>query len=177
MMDSGNSTAKGKRVMKVLHVVGRKNHGKTTLIAELIAYLTQMEVRVGSIKHCGHEHMLDSPGKDSALHRQAGAEPTVVLTPSQMAIFQHRPPQNGSYASIRGHFEHCDIVLVEGDLDGPGPKIEVWRAEIGGDPIVMRREDIRGIVSNDPIETDRMVWQRDRIPEIAQAVLALAETV
>ena len=163
--------------MKVLHVVGRKNHGKTTLITELIAHLTQMEVRVGSIKHCGHEHTLDVPGKDSALHRQAGAEPTVVLTPSQVAVFQQRLPQNGSYAPIRVHFEHCDIVLVEGDLDGPGPKIEVWRAEMGGEPIALRREDIRGIVSNDPIETDRMIWQRDRIPEIAQAVLELAESV
>ncbi len=163
--------------MKVLHVVGRKNHGKTTLISELIAHLTRMGMRVGSIKHCGHEHMLDVPGKDSALHRQAGAEPTVVLTPSQMAVFQQRQAENGSYAAIRAHFEHCDIVLVEGDLDGPGPKIEVWRADVGGDPIAMLRDDIRGIVSNDPIETDRIIWQRDRIPEIAEAVLELAEVV
>ena len=59
--------------MKVLHIVGRKKHGKTTLLEELIRELTARGLRVGTLKHCGHEHELDTPGTDSFRHGKSGA--------------------------------------------------------------------------------------------------------
>jgi molybdopterin-guanine dinucleotide biosynthesis protein B len=40
--------------MNTLHIVGRKNHGKTTLLVALLAELTGRGLRVGSIKHTSH---------------------------------------------------------------------------------------------------------------------------
>ena len=64
--------------MRRLHVLGRKNHGKTTLVAELVAELTRRGWRIGTIKHTHHHHELDTPGKDSWMHRQAGAREVLV---------------------------------------------------------------------------------------------------
>ena len=51
--------------MKRLHIVGGKNHGKTTLIMELVKELNRRGQTVGTIKHTHHQHELDVPGKDS----------------------------------------------------------------------------------------------------------------
>jgi molybdopterin-guanine dinucleotide biosynthesis protein B len=56
-----------------VHVIGRKNSGKTTLICELVRELCSQGYRVGSIKHTSHRHEFDTPGKDSQRHRVAGA--------------------------------------------------------------------------------------------------------
>ena len=44
-----------------VHIVGRKNHGKTTLVVDLIAEFCRRDVRVGTIKHSCHQHDLDDP--------------------------------------------------------------------------------------------------------------------
>ncbi len=54
-----------------IHIVGRKNSGKTTLIVELVSHLTNLDYRVGTIKHTHHHHELDTPGKDSFRHCEA----------------------------------------------------------------------------------------------------------
>ena len=56
-----------------LHIVGRRNAGKTTLVCELIAAIQDRGFRVATVKHTHHNHELDTPGKDSFRHRQAGA--------------------------------------------------------------------------------------------------------
>lgn len=51
--------------MKLIHIVGRQNHGKTTLIVELLEEFARQAIVVGTIKHSSHAHELDRPGKDS----------------------------------------------------------------------------------------------------------------
>ena len=77
--------------MKRLHIVGRKNSGKTTLIVDLVQLLTKNGCRVGTIKHTHHHHELDTPGKDSHRHREAGAELVGVVSRSMTAVFRPRP--------------------------------------------------------------------------------------
>ena len=57
--------------MNRIHIVGRKNHGKTTLIVEVLAEFHRRGIRVGAIKHSAHRRELDPPGKDSYRHREA----------------------------------------------------------------------------------------------------------
>ncbi|MEO2032331.1 MAG: molybdopterin-guanine dinucleotide biosynthesis protein B, partial [Planctomycetaceae bacterium] len=59
---------------KRIHIVGRKNSGKTGLIVELVSFLTDLGYCVGTIKHTHHDHELDTPGKDSYRHCAAGAK-------------------------------------------------------------------------------------------------------
>ena len=64
--------------MNRIHIIGRKNHGKTQLVVELVEEFSLRGLRVGTIKHTHHDHELDTPGKDSHRHRSAGAAVVVI---------------------------------------------------------------------------------------------------
>lgn len=159
--------------MKIIHVVGRSKNGKTTLILELIAELKKRGLVVGTLKHSGHAHELETPGKDSWRHREAGAVPSAVVTTDQMAVYLPRKPGEDPFDRLGCLFAGCDIVLVEGYADGPGKNIEVWRAANGKDPLFPEREDILAVVTDDPVETGLPVWPRSNMAAIADALMDL----
>ena len=57
----------------ILSFVGRSNSGKTTLIERVIPELVRAGYKVATVKHAGHGFDLDTEGKDSWRHKQAGA--------------------------------------------------------------------------------------------------------
>lgn len=159
--------------MKIVHIVGRSKNGKTTLILDLIAELRRRGLNVGTLKHSGHAHELEKPGKDSYRHRQAGAVPAAVVTPDQMAVFMPRQPGENPFDRLGPLFSACDIVLVEGYADGPGLNVEVWRAAAGTEPLFTVRDDIAAVVTDDPVETTLPVWPRSDVPDIADRFIGL----
>ena len=58
----------------VLAVSGLHNSGKTTLLEKLLPALRSRGLKVGVIKHDGHDFTPDVPGTDSYRLREAGAE-------------------------------------------------------------------------------------------------------
>jgi len=78
-------------IPKVLHVVGPKKIGKTTLIEKLIPELSSKGYRVGTIKHHHTRYPLqmDHEGKDSWRHRRAGAKAVALVSPSEVAVIQN----------------------------------------------------------------------------------------
>ncbi len=164
--------------MKRLHIVGRKNSGKTTLIVELVEQLTNRGYRVGTIKHTHHHHELDTPGKDSHRHRQAGSSAVGILSPGMNAIFWPRL-SNGDKASRYDQFDammnECDIVLVEGDSSTKAPKIEVFRAATGNDPIALSDRSIQTVVTDDTIELDSAIWPRNDVATIVRNIELLLD--
>ena len=163
--------------MKCIHVVGRRNHGKTTLLVELVEELSRRGVRIGTIKHTSHSHELDTPGKDSFRHRQAGARPAAIVGKDLIGVYLPRDPRADFYDCLAGMFTGCDLVLVEGHFDGPGVKIEVWRQAIGGPPLATERRDVAAVVSDDPVSLDVPVWPRSDVNTLADHVLRLAESL
>ena len=157
--------------MHTIHIVGRKNHGKTTLVLELLAEFGKRGLRVGSVKHSVHVHELDTPGKDSHSHRLAGAEPVAVVTSELVAVFQSR--RDNFYEQLAPLYAHCDLVLVEGHIDGPGIKLEVWRESIGGPCLADERADIAAVISDDQPKASVPVMPRCDVPTIADKILAL----
>ncbi|MCP4192530.1 MAG: molybdopterin-guanine dinucleotide biosynthesis protein B [Planctomycetaceae bacterium] len=143
--------------MRRIHIIGGKNHGKTTLIVDLVHELKKQGLSVGTIKHTHHHHELDTPGKDSHRHRDAGADAVGICSRSMNAVFW--PPQKDSadreadtegkkYAMFAPMFEHCDFVLVEGDSKTRAMKLEVWRSETGGTPIAVSDDSILAVVTD-----------------------------
>ena len=63
---------------KVLGIAGWSGAGKTTLLTRLIPELARRGLRIATIKHAHHEFDVDTPGKDSWEHRQAGASEVLV---------------------------------------------------------------------------------------------------
>ena len=159
--------------MNCIHVVGRKNHGKTTLIVELLQEYRRQGVRVGSIKHSVHRHELDPPGKDSHRHREAGANPAAVISRNLVGVFVPRDEATDAYASIAPLFADCALVLVEGDIHATAPKIEVWRECQGTSCLAAERDDILAMVSDDAPPTSLPVWPRRAVAQIVENLLAM----
>lgn len=159
--------------MQRLHILGRKNHGKTTLVCDLIRQLTERGWRIGSIKHTHHRHELDTPGKDSHRHRQAGAQVVGILSPQMNAVFwasehpaMHR--DDARYAAFHAHMTDCDLMLVEGDSQTAGDKIEVWRAELNTPPMASSDPTILAVVSDDGPECEQSVLARRKLTPLIQ---------
>ncbi len=168
--------------MKRIHILGRKNHGKTTLLVELVEHLTARGFRVGTIKHTHHAHELDTPGKDSHRHRAAGASVSAILSRSLNAVFwpPELPKNDGEagaadrYAEFEPHFAACDLVLVEGDTTCLGTKIEVWRQAIGSEPMALSDPQIRAVITDDVVDVPVSRVSRSDTAVIAAKVLELA---
>ncbi len=74
----------------VLGVVGRSGSGKTTLIERLIPELTRRGLSVATVKRVARFD-IDTPGKDSWRHSQAGAQAYAVASASQFAFVAELP--------------------------------------------------------------------------------------
>lgn len=121
--------------MRVLGIIGWSGSGKTTLLCSLIPCFAARGIRISTIKHAHHRFELDRPGKDSFLHRQAGAHEVIVANDTQFALFhEHRGAPPGLQALLR-RLEPVDLVLVEGLKDDPFPKLEVHRPALGRPPL------------------------------------------
>ena len=64
----------------VLAVSGVHNSGKTTLLEKLLPVLRSRGLKVGVIKHDGHDFTPDVPGTDSYRLREAGAGGVAVYS-------------------------------------------------------------------------------------------------
>ena len=163
--------------MRRVHIVGRKNSGKTTLVVELVAELSARGLRVGTIKHTHHRHELDTPGKDSYLHREAGAAAVGILSPTMSAVFIPATDvkrDENRYRELAGMFANCDLVVVEGDLLTEAPKFEMWRSALGTPPYAAEHGTIRAVVSDDAVSLSVPVWPRGDVGFVADRVLEIA---
>ena len=169
-------SARELNVMKRLHVIGRKNHGKTTLVVELVREFVRRGLLVGTIKHTHHHHELDVPGKDSYLHRTAGANVVGILSPSMAAIFLPTD-ENGTgpedrYSIFSPTFARCRLVLVEGDSQTAAPKIEVWRSDLGTPPLATHDKSIMAVVTDDACPVSAEVLPRSDVARLSNWILS-----
>ena len=118
----------------VLAVSGAHNSGKTTLLEKLIPLLRARGLKVGVIKHDGHDFTPDVPGTDSFRLREAGAEGVAVFSGSRYLLTEEfRLNEQDLLALFERH--GYDLVLLEGFKSSGWPKIEVVRREIADAPV------------------------------------------
>ena len=158
--------------MKRVHIVGRRNHGKTTLVVDLVQEFYRRGIRVGTIKHSRHVHELDTPGKDSYRHRAAGSQPAAIITGDSVGVVLSRDGRC-EYERLEPLFSECQIVLVEGNIDTVGVKVEVWRAEISDSCLAAERSDIAAVVSDTRPDVAVPVWSRRDIARLADEIWKL----
>jgi molybdopterin-guanine dinucleotide biosynthesis protein B len=162
-----------------IHIVGRKNSGKTTLVCDLVRELTRQGHKVATIKHTHHHHELDTPGKDSHKHRKSGAAGVGILSSQMTAAFVPGPRDEDEklrYDRFNVMFNDCDLMLVEGDLSTSARKVEVWRNAVSDAPYATSERSIAVVVTDDPLESATEVWPRADIAELARRVLALSQS-
>lgn len=117
--------------MKLISIVGHSGCGKTTMMVALIRELSQQGVRVATIKHAHHKVELDTPGKDSYRHKEAGAALSMLLTRDALQLVADATSEREPEQLARRFLGEADVVLAEGFSHAPGVKIEVLRRECG----------------------------------------------
>ncbi len=121
------------RPFKCLHITGRKNHGKTTLIEELVPLLVKRHLRVVTVKYTANPFDVDRRTTDTFRHRKSGGSLALAITPVAAAIFRNRAPDESFFDTLTpllAAIGPIDLLLIEGGPPIPTiPRVEVWRAE------------------------------------------------
>ncbi len=120
-------------MMRIIGLAGWSGSGKTTLITKAIPRLIARGVRVSTIKHAHHGFDLDTPGKDSFMHRAAGATEVVISSANRWAILHElRGAPEWNLADLLAKLSDVDLILVEGfKRDRLIPKLEIHRVANG----------------------------------------------
>lgn len=161
-------------------IVGKSKSGKTTLIERLVLELKSRGYRVATVKHASRGVTIDSPGKDSWRHIQAGAEATAIASPDRLVLIKPITKDMGLDEILRLFGESYDIILAEGFKQGSAPKIEVHRKEVGPPLSSVRKliaiatdellettvrqyslQDVQGLA--DLLENDFIEYRKERI--------------
>ena len=160
--------------MRIFGIAGFKNAGKTTLVVDLVRELTDRGLRVATVKHAHHDFDIDHPGKDSYLHRQAGATEVIVASARRWAHISElddgpEPPLE----ELLTHIGEADLVLVEGYKHGDHPRLEVRRSGQTEPPLAESQTGIRAIVCDAAVSgTTVPVIPRSDVKRIADFVLS-----
>lgn len=160
--------------MLPLHIIGHAGCGKTTLIVELVTAFVKQNITIGTMKHSAHVHELDKPGKDSFRHRVAGASPVSMVTEHMSAIYLPRDEKTTPEMILQTYYKNVEIVLIEGWISGPFPKIEVWREAIGKPPLFSTVNQVKAIVCEKPLhESPLPVFSRSKVDSLVKFILSL----
>src|SRR5271169_4189870 len=151
-MNARGPTGADGPIMKLLGIAGWSGSGKTTLLTKLIPALVARGLRIATIKHAHHDFDLDRPGKDSHLHRQAGASEVVVSSSRRFALIRELAKGEAelNLADLVKRLSPCDLVLVEGFKTLSHPKLEVFRAANGTPPLHFADRSVVAVASDSP---------------------------
>jgi molybdopterin-guanine dinucleotide biosynthesis adapter protein len=160
--------AGAENVMKVIGLSGWSGAGKTTLLTRVIPYLREQGLRVSVIKHAHHKFDVDVPGKDSWLHRHAGAEEVLVSSSNRWALMHElRGAGEPRLPQLLAKMARVDLVVVEGYKSEPHRKIEVHRLANGKPLLFPDDPAIVGIATDTAVETRLPTAHLDDIPAVA----------
>lgn len=156
---------------KIMGFVGYSNSGKTLVVSNLIKILSQRGVKAAAVKHASHGYQIDTPGKDSYQHFQAGATKVVLIGTDSITIHQRLisiPPLQ----EILQDIDDVDIVLVEGFKQEVSPKILVYRAEGQKDPGFPPGE-YEALISDSELPLQVPRFSFDELEKVADFILNL----
>lgn len=144
----------------VLGFIAPSGTGKTTLLSQVIAWLSVQELRIGVIKQARDDFDVDQPGKDSYRLRKAGVERLLLASSKKSALLvEHPDGEEAELNVLLALFDQdtLDVILVEGFSEQPFPRIALSR----GAKKLLR-------YPNDPLTialaTDRPVVEQIAIP-------------
>lgn len=134
--------------MNLISIVGHSGSGKTTFIEKLLHEFTRRGVRVATIKHTHHQVPLDTPGKDSWRHTQAGAAMSMLVTDDAVQLIASKVAQREPQQLAQRFLGDADLVLAEGFAHSPGAKIEVLRRACSATPRCTPADGLIAMISD-----------------------------
>jgi molybdopterin-guanine dinucleotide biosynthesis protein B len=140
--------------MKVFGFAGWSGSGKTALLEQLIPQFVTHGLTVSLIKQAHQAFDIDTPGKDSYRHREAGCKEVLVSSEKRWVLMHEirgdvAPPLEEQMK----HLAPCDLLLIEGYKRYPMPKLEIYR-KMNGKPLLYPEDrHIVGIASDARVAT------------------------
>lgn len=139
--------------MRVFGLAGWSGAGKTTLLSKLIPALTAQGLRVSTLKHAHHNFDLDTPGKDSWVHRQSGATEVAIVSANRYAILHElRGAPEPAIEELLPRLAPVDLVLIEGFKRHKHDKLEIHRPALGKALLSPDDPDIVAVASDARID-------------------------
>ncbi len=132
----------------ILGVYGYSNSGKTTLIERLITELTQKGYKVSTIKHSTEKISLDTPGKDTYRHRDAGANISCLISASETTLISKSPLSLDNAIKMIEVIGGIDLILIEGGKSENIPKIAVGEIELLDKTIYRYSDNLDNIIEH-----------------------------
>lgn len=156
-------------MIPLITIVGNSNSGKTTHLTKLIAELKIRGYLVGTMKHASHGFEMDHKGKDSYLHKQAGASMTLVSSPGRIGIVKDEASDH--LDDLRFYFKDVDIILCEGFKRENYPKIEIFRKDIHEEPIFIKDKNLIAMVTDSDIDPGAPVFGLSEIKSLCEFII------
>jgi len=130
-------------------------------------------VRVSTLKQAHHGLDLDQPGKDSFMHRAAGATEVVISSARRFAILHElREEPEWDLPDLLARLAPVDLVLIEGFKRDAFPKLEIHRAENHKPLIHPEDPHVVAIAADTPLPQATVpVLDLDDIERIADVLL------
>ncbi len=139
-------------------IVGWQGSGKTSLIARLIPEFNRRGHTVSTLKHAHASFEIDRPGKDSFVHREAGAREVLVASGQRWALIHEERNVDRTPERLIARMEAVDVLLIEGWKGGAHKKIEVHRPSLRRPLLAADDPMIIAIAADAPVsEFDRRV--------------------
>jgi molybdopterin-guanine dinucleotide biosynthesis protein B len=159
--------------LKVLGLAGWSGAGKTTLLAALIPELVRRGVTVSTMKHAHHAFDVDQPGKDSYVHREAGATEVMVASANRWALMhEHRGAPEPDSRELMKHMSAVDLLLIEGFKRETHDKLEIYREANGKSLLASEDPHVVAILTDGPVpKTELPVLDLNDIGAIADFVM------
>lgn len=147
--------------MKIFGLAGWSGSGKTTLVQRLLPALVAHGVTVSTMKHAHHAFDVDKPGKDSYVHREAGATEVLITSEKRWALMhENRSEPEPDMADLIKHMSPVDLLLVEGFKAHAHPKLEIHRPS-AGKPLLADEDAHIVAIATDDATGVRAVVSRD----------------
>jgi molybdopterin-guanine dinucleotide biosynthesis protein B len=138
--------------MKVMGIVGWSGSGKTSLLVALLPILKEKGLTVSTMKHAHHRFDVDSSGKDSFRHREAGASEVLVVTSSRWVLMhESREEPEPSIEALIERMTPVDLLLIEGFKTHHHPKLEIHRESEGRHLLCPDDPEIVAVASDRPM--------------------------
>lgn len=152
-----------RRPPPILCFVGWSGCGKTTLLSRLVPELKSRGLRVALVKHSSHVHALHELGSDTDRFTETGADVVGLATPEGVSL-----TWSGDDAQLTERLRalEVDLVLVEGWKNGPHPKIEVWRKDVGP-ALCAQGVEVMAVVTDDEVPAPVQRFKNAELPNLA----------
>jgi molybdopterin-guanine dinucleotide biosynthesis protein B len=130
----------------VIGIYGKSNSGKTTLIIDIIKELSNEGYNIASVKITDKEIGIDTKGKDTWKHENAGAKLVVLSSPKETDFMIKKPIDIKEIISQISNIANYDLIIIEGANDKFTPKIRIGDIKKRGNTIFTYLGDFQELI-------------------------------